>query len=271
MTGKELAQELDGTGLAFKKFTTKDLTGKISERFNYYKNSQIAYEFSLKGYESNTQGFDLSLTRQFGLRKDALGFKDEAGRSRDVTRTFFVWDKFEELVNIDDSYCNNAKSVNIIYPITGSLPIFDLIYSYIEINELGVILAKSSGSQNANIVGSEKAPAIPAMGDSIVFKTRIDANMSPTFEYNPVGQGLLVSSLTLKNDNYREDTHSVIITVSTADVAVVGKKANGEVRKAPPTEGARLDAARDSIGAQRARRFDDAVINLSNSLSRLAQ
>lgn len=269
--GMVLADYLKDNPLEFETANINLLTGDSRQIFAYYKNSQIAYEFSLRGTEANTQGFDLGLERSFGLRKDTLGFKTEAQRSRDMTRSFFIWDKFEDLIKVNDEYCSNGKSVNIVYPITGTLPISDLIMNYIEMNSLGILANKSSGSTRPTIVGTEELPAIPSMGDTIIFKTRLDGNMSPNFNYNPAGLGLLVSSLALRNDNYREDTHTLTITVSTAPEKISYSEKSQNRAKRPADNQSRLSAAINSVNSQRTIRLENSIINLSNSLSRIAQ
>ncbi|WP_375462512.1 hypothetical protein [uncultured Methylobacterium sp.] len=268
MTGPELAEALEYGRKPFSEIRIDDLKGKAYEPFKYYRNTQIAYDFSLKGDVSNTQGFDLALVRNFGLRKDTLGFKDSSERQRQVTRGFWAWDRFETVINIPNAYCDKAKIVNLVYSITGSMPIYDLISNYISANNLE-ILAKPKDA--GNVRGTEEAPAIPQMGDIISFRTKLVGNMTPTFNYNPIGSGLLVSSLALTNENYREDTHMVTVTVSTAREAVIGRTRAGKAVKQQPTDDERLLTARASIDSQRERRFRDAVIDIGEGISRLSR
>lgn len=267
MSGIEAAHHLEANRQHFERFDIdRVVIGEARSPFRYYATSQVAYDFSLGGREMNTQGIDLGLTRQFGLRNDTLGFSNSAERERTVTRGFLTWDNVGTLLKAPEKYCLAGKKVNIVYPITGKLPVRDLVMSYIYENDLGTLTYANPNSVRL----IEKPPTTPQMADSISFRTRLNANMSPTFAYNPVGSGLQVATLGLTNNNLREDTHRLVIAISTAEVNVPGRfRPVGRYPNATVDPNAYATAV-NSIETQFARRDRNAIVSISESLSRLA-
>lgn len=268
MTGFQAAAYFEADRSRFEAFNIdRVVIGDARAPFRYYATSQIAYDFSLGGKEGNTQGFDLGLTRQFGLRRDSLGFSGSAERERSVTRGFLTWDNVGTLLRAPDKYCQDGKNINIVYPITGKLPVRDLVMSYIYENDLGTLTYAKPNSLRA----IEKLPTTPQMADSISFRTLLKANLSPAFAYNPVGGGLQVGTLGLTNANLREDTHRLVIAVSTAEVNVPSRfrpPGRYPTRTIDPNAYA---TAVNAVETQFLRRDRNAIVSISESLSRLSE
>ncbi|WP_438346801.1 hypothetical protein [Methylorubrum populi] len=265
-TGPAAAQYFEESRQRFETFDIdRSVIGAARGNFRYYKTTQIAYDFSLKGAETNKQGIDLVLTRQFGLRADRLGFGNSVVRDREVTRGFFVWDGVERLLKVSDTYCQEGKAINLVYPVTGRLPIYDLVISYMLENDQGVL----TNAQPNDLKELGTGPKVPQMADTIKFKTQLNANMSPSFAYNPVGMGLQVSTLGLVNDNQREDTHTVVVAISTAEKNVPANLRPGVNEGRGIVAQSRAATAVDSIEIQNNRRFRDAIISIGDGFSQL--
>lgn len=266
LTGVEAAFELKNDRTQIQKIDLRnDIIGAAKDPFRYYKNSQIAYDFSLKAAEMNTQGIDFGLVRQFGRRSDSLGFGGTATRTRDVTRGFFIWDTFEALLKAPDRFCEAGKSINILYPATGRLEIYDLVQSYIYENDQGALII----SKPNKLVDSGTGPTVPQMADTINFVTKLNGNMTPRIDLNPVGMGLQLASIGITNNNQREDTHKVVVAISTAEVDVPARFRPGS--RTPPSlpTRSRLELAQESIVIQNNRRIRDAIIDIGNNIERL--
>jgi hypothetical protein len=290
MKGRELAPYLRRNPEKWLEIKIKDLDKSIKGEFEFYENSQIAYEFSLDMEESNTDTADLGFLRTFASRKDNLGLSAESARIRHVTRTFNVVDTFSELaLQVGDNYCLRQKSINIVYPIAGKLPVKDLVENYIYINNFGNL--GGPGTTQKDIFGTTSTPAIPQMGDTIVFTTKLSCSVNPTFTLGPTGPGFLLASAGFKTADYRQDKHQVIIVVSTSPDAAKAHPldptkapplpadrqlfaAQSRFYYLPPAQNGKLTDQRASyaigtLAAQRQRNVDDAIIQIGSSLSQL--
>lgn len=296
MKGPDLATKLREDPSYWHKLSVDGFSGDAKEAFKYYENSQIAYEFTLDLQESNTDTAGIKLSRNFtSKRVDTLDFGGISARGRSNKRNFNIVDTFGELaLKVPDAYCNTPATVNFVYPIVGSLPIHDLLRSYIETNEFHNLGGPGTTDFKA-IFGTRSSPAVPQMGDTIIFTTRFTGSFGPTFAPAAiVGAGFLPTSATFKTEDFREDKHQVIIVVSTSPEAAKLDPVNP--RLAPPlafgagaggspaparTTGLRpssnglLTDARFRYGIrtlelQRQKNVDDAIVRIGDSLSRLA-
>lgn len=145
------------------------------------------------------------------------------------------------------------------------MPIYDLVISYILENDQGVL----TNAQPNDLKELGTGPKVPQMADTIKFKTQLNANMSPSFAYNPVGMGLQVSTLGLVNDNQREDTHTVVVAISTAEKNVPANLRPGANEGRGIVAQSRAATAVDSIEVQNNRRFRDAIISIGDGFSQL--
>ena len=269
-TGPQLLVSLDSRELSYRDLKVEYFTGVSLKPFNYYANTQVAYEFTLDLKENNAQGFNIDLIRQFLRRADKIGISITSDRTRQLTRTFTVQDSFFNLATkIDDSQCSSEFSQNIAFPLTGYMPVQDLVATYISINEFNILTKLKPNLEDYKAFqGTEDGPATPQMADTIIFTTKLIGKNEPTIEYKPVGPGFDVAGLGFTNNNSREDMHKVIVTVTTSPVTKIKPGTKGE-RVINPTPQERREDALNAIWAQRERNFQDAVIGIGNNLQRL--
>ena len=272
-TGGELARRLDRNRDAFLHLEIKRFTPAARKIFSFYANSQIAYAFTLDLTESNVDGFNVGFSRAFSARRDGVALGATSSRSRNVKRDFNIVDTFGELaLKVDDGYCSEKNGINIVYPLVGKLPIEDLISNYIEMNQFSIL--GGGGTDRKAVFGTEANPAIPQMGDTIIFDTKFTGTAGPTFALNPAGMGFLLASADFKTEDYRQDRHQLIITVSTApDQAKAHRLNPGSPSVAPFVAGrnaeqSRVDFARETLFLQREKNVDDALIQFGNSVAR---
>ena len=291
-TGPQLADLFEQDPTKFEIIHVKDLEPYARTAFNYYEQSQIAYEFSLHLTESNIDDINIGLGRNFTTRKDNIALSATSTRTRDVKRVFNIVDTFGELAAVQDgSYCQRPKPANIVYPLVGRLPVEDLISSFINTNEFGHL--GPSLENIPTIAGTKANPAVSQMGDTIIFTTKFEGVVNPTFMLPAAaGMGFLPASAGFKTDDYREDVHQVDIVVSTSpDAAKLGRL---RAKLSPPngfterlydvnprtialkpafgidkTDG-RVLFALQALQDQKSKNVQDAIIRIGNSLSRLS-
>lgn len=290
-TGAELASTLRQYPSEWDQLRIDDLSPSVKPYFAFYRNSQIAYEFDLTMEEDNNDTLGLGFKKNFfgaSKRMDTLGLSLGSDRTRKVERIFNTVDTFEELVlKVSSDYCNKPRHINIVYPITGSLPIRDLMLSYIEINQFEHLAG--GGTDLIKIFGTKTTPAVPQMGDTITFTTKLSGEANPITAVTPVPPSWLLSSVNFDSKHYRSDTHKVLIVVSTSQDAA--KASRLDARRAtpiyagslfgttplppvlPPIKNgeltqSRADFARSTLDFQRQRALENAI---TNGLGELAQ
>lgn len=295
-TGTQLANLLASDPSRWRTIQINEMEPYTRKYFSFYANSQIAYAFLLDLEEGNNDdigvGFSRSFINKTASRLDKIGLSAASERQRMLKRSFNIVDTFSELAQlVPDSYCTAPKMVNLVYPMTGKLPIKDLISTYIHTNEFDHL--GGAGTDPKSVFGTESQPAIPQMGDTITFSTKFSGGINPTYALgSPLGPGIQMVSASFSNTTYRKDRHEVGIVVSTSpdsaklrplDASVVGPLAFGRdaldanLRRTylPPANRGQLTDARlqygiNTLAAQRQKNVDDAIIQLGNGLSRLA-
>jgi len=147
----ELATKLENEPLLWAKFRSPlkaSVLGlepdalKVFERYNH---AAIAYDFQFDITEKNENSAGLGFLRTSIIPKRTISF--DAGGSailqRRNERHFRIADSFENLVTlVDEQYCTgiagapeDRKRANIMYPITGSLGLRDLIGTFLTLNQ----------------------------------------------------------------------------------------------------------------------------------------
>lgn len=279
--GDVYAAQLESRPEAWNDIRPETLPRDLADLFAFYKNSQIAYAFTLQIDEYNMEEAGVGFVGNFATkRRDGLGFAGTSTRTRSVTRTFNIVDTFSDLgITNKKLVCEGPRSVNVLYPITGSLPIRDLIITYLKLNEFGNLGQLKS---EAPSVRGGALPAIPQMSDTIKFRTKFEGSANPTFMFNPTPLGFLLSAVTFKTTDYRLDDHSVIIYLSTSADALKIEKGGSMVasaRQQPRREtsrgstlrDARTQSALEGLEAVRQKNVQDAIISIGSSLSGMAR
>jgi len=270
-TGKSLIKAIDNEDINYKEIRPEFFVGGIRAAIDYYKLTQVAYEFNFDLKENNKQGFNINFLRQFLRRQDQIGIGASTDLTRQTQRSLTIRDSFVVLLTGIKSWdCRNERNVNIVYPMTGRLPVYDLVSTYIALNERDILQQIKPTIEDYS--GSAKKK-IPQIADTITFTSKLISANNPTIEYNPLGQGFGVAGLGFKNENERDDIHKVVVTITTSEpdqgVRSQGRAVPRTAANRPVAQRLEADAL-DAIRAQRERNFQDAVISISNSLSRLS-
>ncbi|GJD92455.1 hypothetical protein BHAOGJBA_6009 [Methylobacterium hispanicum] len=253
-TGKQLAAEIEG-GRPYDSYDRRLVIPEIRRNFTYYDTAKVGYDFSLDNKEQNKQSVGGVVTRRFLRRVDALGLFGENDLTRQVQRNFRILDEFRQLGS--DAFAEECApvladlSINIEFPIAGRLPFENLVDSFVVANE------------RQHLQGDEKTPAIPKMADTIMFTTKISLNVDPAAAYNPVGRGVLPSTLGFSFNNIRTDYHKVIVAIEVPQRKVLVDQA-GIVRRLPLSD---RDQVSRTLDEQRERNVQNAIVKIGDALS----
>jgi hypothetical protein len=152
---------------------------------------------------SSTPGDGFTLT----LLANLNGF--QAGpdnHSRQNTRTFRVVDHLADLAK---ARCGRRKGnePNLIYPITGSVGMAEVVQTYIEL-EVFTDLAPE-----AKTTVGDKAENI-TFSDRLDFTTTLDAGATATWKFETAAGSLRLTNASLSGSAHREDTHSVTVALA---------------------------------------------------------
>ena len=260
-TGRSLADALLQEKEEYTSLDIKTVVNpKLRDRLNYYATTQVGYQFTLQLKENNLQGAGVDLLGAFSRRADVINLSGSADRTRDTNRNFTMRDTFINLATGSLSkYCMEEPTVDIIYPITGSLPVYDLVDSYISLNAWGDLYAAKVSS----IEGSPSGPAVRQMSDTLTFTTKISSKANATVDFNPIGAGFFASGLGFTNENYRQDIHTVLVTLSTADVVTTK---NGTRIRNPSLDDIR-SSTNNAIDNANNRNLQQDISSIARSLS----
>jgi hypothetical protein len=277
-TGTDIIRKIDDGTLDYRDLRVDQFVGIAKYPMNYYATTQVAYEFTLDATEKNTQGVGIDLVRDFLRRADKIGINVSTDLTREISRTFTVQDSFLNLAaGISSSYCRDEFKPNIIYPLTGNMPVTDLVDSYIKINQFNILSKTKYSAEDyaknyephlgGSFQGTEGGPSTPQMADTITFTTKLISKSEPSIQYNPLGPGFSVAGLGFVNNNSREDKHKLIVTITTSEVDK-DKNALGRGRDfiINPTPDDRRFDAQQAVIAKREKDFQDSVNEINRSL-----
>ena len=150
--------------------------------FDKYDGALITYDFTFDITEQNNISANVNLGQTFTRGTFGLGLTGGNDRERHNARTFRISDNFLKLsVQVDDAFCKqeNLHVPNYIYPITGSLNLFEMVGVFLDLN------------QSNNLTAKDNNP--PALSDNIQFVTKFSGSVNPSFEISPIGRSLEVA------------------------------------------------------------------------------
>lgn len=189
----------------------------VSEILNRYDQGAVAYEFMFNGTESNGQSASVDLLQ--ALTAGTISGNLAAGSTfgRNNMRSFNVVDDFEFLTTqIGQEYCGPGsdggsepeyrEKPNMLYPIVGSLGLYELVGAFLNLNQSG------------NLVGVTSAPAtaamLPTISENLKFTTTISGGGAFGFSAPaPVAPRVRLVKAGVSSTNSREDVHTLRIVI----------------------------------------------------------
>jgi hypothetical protein len=188
----------------------------------FLKKAFIGYDFNFGIIEENNAGDEdnkgqLFFERLLSSGSFTLDLQGYATRKRDATRTFRIVESLEQLKTANCS--PGTKRENLLYPITGSIGMKEIVQTYIGIERLTTFRKVRTDGRDPPPwtqldPKDDKSPPV-VFSDILVFTTTLGGSAKPELELNAVGVG----SLKLKTGQIfaeatRMDTHSLTVVLS---------------------------------------------------------
>ncbi len=174
--------------------------------------SKIGYEFRFDMSEDNKAGAS-ELTFERAASHPGDGFKlvvvadlnGEQGSesSRKNTRIFSVIDDLKEL---HKARCGRVEATrpNLIYPITGSIGIAEVVRTYIELETMTEL----------KTVGWEQEKEMIAFSDELEFTTKFNAGANAELKFETAVGSLRLTKASLSGSATRKDIHKVTVSLA---------------------------------------------------------
>ena len=173
--------------------------------------SKIGYEFRFEISEDNKAGAS-GLTFERAASHPGDGFKlvlvadlngDQSENARKNTRIFSVIDELKEL---HKARCGQVETTrrNLIYPITGSIGIAEVVRTYIELETMTEL----------KTVGGEQDPEMIAFSDQLAFTTKFDAGANAELKFETAVGSWRLTKASLSGSASRQDLHKVTVSLA---------------------------------------------------------
>jgi hypothetical protein len=210
-----------------------------------YIKTGIAYDFTLDITEDNKGALLADPVRLITNGTVGIGLNASAEFSRDNARRFIMSDTFAKVLADPKLKCGGDRSPNFVYPIAGRIGLWELISTFVDLNEDNKLQSFDTGNSRV-------------FADTMTFTTTLTGSISPHVEIAPLGNGWGVASPTnVTAFGQRLDKHMVIVGLSMespkgvstlAPVAglAVTRSALQKSTGVAPTEQSALDAARQA-------------------------
>lgn len=213
--------------------------------YDRYIETGIAYDFSFDITVDNTGSGMADPVRLITNGTVGLGLSASGDFKRENLRHFIVSETFEDLLQSSRLDCSaDYRSSNYAYPIAGSIGMFELISTFIDLNQLKSLTPDKSTSK--------------VFADTLTFTTTITGSVSPHVIVAPAGNRWgLPSPASVSAVGSRLDKHNLIVGLSldvskgrlvrsaAAAAVVPGYIARSALQKGnaiSPTEQSALDA-----------------------------
>jgi hypothetical protein len=177
---------------------------KLSKPFEFYKDTNISYDFTIDTTEMNSVGLNVTLLKALNAGSDTIGLLAKNDRTREANRHFRAFDTFDSLARLmtEEACKNEPETPNYLFPTAGRLRINTLIDSFLVTNSW------------ENLAGEKADYTTAQMTDTLTFTTKSTGNFDPSTTTTSVVGRFVPSSAGLNVDNYRQDLHTIIILIS---------------------------------------------------------
>jgi hypothetical protein len=172
----------------------------IADIIDKYKASVIGYAFTFTINEKDDNGGSADFRLPFSSSTFTLNLVGKANKDRTSDRKIDVVETFAELADLDCSE-TSGPSRNLLYPITGSIGMGEIVHSYLNLSETLRLGPETKVPQRIFV-------------DTLKFTTDLQATATPSIELKRFPKSkfsLEKSSGTFFVD--RHDFHQVIVTL----------------------------------------------------------
>jgi hypothetical protein len=176
---------------------------RIAAVIDKYRLSVIGYAFDFTITENNNNQANADFKLPFKTTTFTLGLQGSANLMRSGERKIDVIESFQELGSLQ---CGDAGAtgINIVYPITGSIGMDEIIHSFLSVSE-------SIPLQPTEPAGTEKK-----LVDTLTFTTSLDSSVTPQVKLAPAkpGKQFQLADAMGTFESKRVDVHKVVVTLT---------------------------------------------------------
>lgn len=192
------------------------LTDRAERDFYYrYIQTGIAYDFTFDITEDNRASLLADPVKLITNGTVGIGISASGDFARNNARHFIMSDTFENLLLLDTGLpCgDHVRGPNYAYPIAGSVGMFELISTFVDLNEDKNLQPLASGNSRV-------------FADTLTFTTTLTGQVAPHVEIAPVGRRWgLASPTSVAAYGQRLDKHMMIVGLSMAPAKSVVQRA----------------------------------------------
>ena len=163
--------------------------------------NSIAYNFEFDITEDNDNSGEANFRLPFTAGVFNIGVKGGLKQKRNAKREFRAVDSFEQLIGLDCSDFTKQPKL-IIYPLTGSVGMAEIVGTFIELSEMGGL----------GTLADQKS----LFSDTLTFTTTVNADVTADVARTPVQDKFRLLDAKANLGATRTDVHKVIITMSPA-------------------------------------------------------
>jgi hypothetical protein len=198
---KAMADYLDTHREVFMTFDPRQLPNADQRAFYYrYVRTGIAYDFTFDITEDNRAVAAVDPVKLITNGTVGVGLNATGEFNRNNSRHFVMSDTFENLLRNPALPCDGSRNPsNYAYPIAGSIGMFELLDTFIDLNE----------DKQLSDTGNSRVFA-----DTLTFITTLSGSASPHIELAPVGNRWGVTNTSVLAGASRIDKHALIIGLS---------------------------------------------------------
>ena len=167
---------------------------KVGQLIDKYKSTAIGYSFIFEITENNNASqTSANFILPWSSSSFSLGLSGGVSKHRLGNRKVGVVETFEELDALNCSHASRPKK-KLLYPITGSVGMAEIINSFLRL---------------AESVGSNKK-----FSDTLTFTTEVSGNADPTVELKPVNDRFRLKDASGKFSVTRKDVHKMFVALT---------------------------------------------------------
>jgi hypothetical protein len=181
----------------------RQLPDPVMRDFYYrYIQTGIAYDFTFDVTEDNKAAIIADPVRLITNGVAGIGVSASGDFNRNNSRHFIMSDTFYNLVSGNLNCGDRIKTPNYAYPIAGSVGMFELISTFMDLNEDKDLQPLASGNSRV-------------FADTLTFTTTLTGQVAPHVEIAAVGKRWgLASPTNVSAFGQRVDKHMMIVGLS---------------------------------------------------------
>ena len=174
--------------------------------------TSIGYDFHFTMVEDNdlTAGqldFIGRPSNRASKRSVTVNLTGAAQKRRENTRTFRI---VEDLADVAKADCSDEfLRANLAYPITGSLRVDDIVYTYVRLERMSNLGDPEDPADLSDVAQDDTKKGV--FSEHLEFRTALRLGATPTLTISAVAGSFRLTNATVNGQVRRNDTHDVII------------------------------------------------------------